>query len=198
MSAEAEHHEVVIVGGGVSGLFTAKKLIAAGIEDVIVLESRGGVGGRISTTRDSDGNPMFNNFAWRVSETNTMMIELAKELGLKLVPQTTPPAKEGKHEHGKCKHGPYSCDREEEKKREVPENRAPLSDFATAGLNASAGEADFQDRNSGYAGRTSQVRKSHISFYYLSRNLPRIVTLLFSTAHSVMLMTDFFPRGKPR
>jgi hypothetical protein len=100
---------------------------------------------------------MFNNFAWRVSEENTMMIELAKELDIKLIPQTTPPPKEAKKDHGQCKHGPYSCDRKEDTPREIAQHRPPLSDFASASL-CSAGEADFQDRNSGYAGRTSQVR----------------------------------------
>jgi len=156
MSMDTEHHEVVIVGGGVGGLFTAKRLIAAGIDDVVVLEARGGLGGRISTTRDDDGNALFNNFAWRDSETNSMMIELAKELDIKLIPQTTPESKQGK-----CKHGPMSCDRKEEKVRPMGENRPPLSDFCAAGLN-SATEADYQDRASGYAGRTSQVRKKSI------------------------------------
>jgi monoamine oxidase len=148
MSSAPEHHEVIIVGGGTGGLFTARKLLASGtIQDVVVLESRGSVGGRVITTRDGDGNPLFNNFAWRISEENTMMLELSKELGLNLIPQTTPPARDRHEEgHGKCRHGPYSCDRKEEVQREVPKNRAPLSDFAKAGLAVSAAEADFQVR----------------------------------------------------
>lgn len=152
-----EHHEVIIVGGGTGGLFAAKKLLDAGI-DVMVLESRPFVGGRVSTTRDGDGNPMFNNFAWRVSEENTMMRALAKDLGLNLIPQTTPPPDDEAKGHGKCKHGVLSsmgCEAHEA--REIVPNRAPLSDFAQASL-ASASKADLQDRESGYAGRTAQVR----------------------------------------
>ena len=153
-----EHHEVIIVGGGTSGLYTAHKLInSGGIDDVIVLESRGFVGGRIVTTRDNDNKkPLFNNFAWRVSEANPMMLQLARELDIKLVPQFTPPPIVGREQDRKCKHGPLSCDRREEHLREVPKNRPPLSDFAKASLNSST-EADLQDRESGYAGRTSQV-----------------------------------------
>ena len=154
----AEHHEVVIVGGGTGGLYTAKKLVDAGVDDVVVLESRPFVGGRVSTTRDDDGNPLFNNFAWRVSQENTMMMDLAKQLGLKLIPQTTPPAEDEKEGHGNCKHGVLSsmgCESLVEKRKVTP-NRPPLSDFAQASLE-SAKQADKQDRESGYAGRTGQV-----------------------------------------
>ena len=155
-----EHHEVIIVGGGVSGLLTARKLLAAGITDVIVLEGRPGVGGRIVTTRDDDGKPLFNNFAWRVSEANPMMLALCQELGLELTAQATPPSRNQDQKHGKCKHGPYSAKCTHSNTIQVADGRAPLSDFANSSLTVSAGEADFQDRNSGYAGRTSQVRKT--------------------------------------
>jgi len=152
-----EHHEVLIVGGGTCGLYTANKLVEAGIRDVIVLESRGGVGGRVSTTRDENGNPMFNNFAWRIRETNTMMLALAKELDIKLVKQTTPPPADPVKGHANCKHGVLSSmNCQEKEKREVAKNRPPLSDFAEACLD-SASEADKQDRERGYVGRTRQV-----------------------------------------
>jgi len=85
-----EHHEIVVCGGGTAGLFAANKLKAAGVEDVAVLEARPFVGGRIQTTRDDDENPLFNNFAWRVSEVNHMMIDLCNDLGIELIPQYTP------------------------------------------------------------------------------------------------------------
>lgn len=157
-SQHSHHHAVIIVGGGTGGLFTARRLIDAGIRDVVVLEARGGVGGRISTTRNDDGDPLFNNFAWRVSEENTMMRALATELGIELVPQTTPSQPKSSDEtnrHKLCKHGPLSCDREGPNMA-TGEHRPPLSDFAAASL-LSAREADYQDRESGYAGRTSQI-----------------------------------------
>jgi phytoene dehydrogenase-like protein len=69
-------YEVVVVGGGVGGLFTANRLIQAGTKDVVVLEGRAFVVGLVSTTHDADDNPLFNNFAWSVGEENTMMQDL--------------------------------------------------------------------------------------------------------------------------
>jgi monoamine oxidase len=145
--------EVVVVGGGVSGLFTANRLMKAGIKDVVVLEGRAFVGGRIGTTRDDDDNPLFNNFAWRVGESNTMMHDLAKELGIKLIKQTTPP--EGSNQ-SKLEVMSSKDSKPQECATEIPKNRAPLSAFAAASL-TSASNADLQDRESGYASRTSQI-----------------------------------------
>jgi len=154
--SNSEHHEVIIVGGGTAGLFTAKRLQQAGIQDVIVLEARPFVGGRVQTTRDDDDSVLFNDFAWRVGEKNAKMIALAKELDIELIPQTTPEC-----QSAECKHGVLSdmgCDKDakQEIKMDVQKGRAPLSDFAAASLK-SATAADQQDRESGYAGKTSQV-----------------------------------------
>jgi monoamine oxidase len=153
-----QHHEVVCVGGGTGGLFAANKLKEAGVDDVVVLEARPFVGGRIQTTRDDDENPLFNDFAWRVSEVNPMMINLCKELDIKLIPQFTPIPSDGR-ELTNCKHGPLSSlDCDVCKEVEINPNRPPLSDFAKASLQ-SASAADKQDRETGYAGRSAQVRK---------------------------------------
>lgn len=159
----SEHHEVVIVGGGVAGLYTAYRLIkteGTSINDIVVLEGRPVLGGRISTHRDGDGNVLFNNFGWRVGELNKEMIELAKELDIKLIPQVTPPEDKKKDEDEQCRHGPAghvcSVTQREREQYVVPEGRAPLSDFATACL-IGTDQADKQDRESGYAGRTAQI-----------------------------------------
>ena len=166
----AETHEIVVVGGGTAGLRVANKLIADGIKDVVVLESRSWVGGRVTTTRDPDGKAMFNNFAWRVGDVsvNPKMHAICEELGINLIQQVTPPPEDKENGHGKSKHGVLSslrhmktCKGKEVPKeppepRTVPPNRAPLSDFATASIGSTT-DADLQDRESGYAGRTSQI-----------------------------------------
>ncbi|CAB9502823.1 Endoribonuclease L-PSP [Seminavis robusta] len=158
-----EHHEVIIVGGGVAGLYTAYRLLQSDttkIDDIVVLEGRPVVGGRVTTHRDGDSNVLFNDFGWRVGEVNKEMIALAKELDITLIPQVTPPEDKDKEGKGQCKHGPagHVCSgtQEERDKYVLPEGRAPLSDFATASL-ISAAKADEQDRQSGYAGRTAQI-----------------------------------------
>jgi len=156
------HHEVICVGGGTAGLLAANKLKEAGVDDVVVLEARPFVGGRIQTTRDDDGNPLFNNFAWRVSEVNPMMINLCKELDIKLIPQFTPKPSDGK-ELASCKHGPLSSlDCEVCEETLITPNRPPLSDFAKASLQSASG-ADNQDRETGYAGRSAQVLRQLIT-----------------------------------
>ena len=62
-------------------MHTALRLVEAGITDVKLYEGRGALGGRVQTTKDADGKPMFNDFAWRVGDGNKRMLALAKELG---------------------------------------------------------------------------------------------------------------------
>ena len=148
-----EHHEVVIVGGGVAGLYTAYRLTTthakSNVNDIVVLEGRPMVGGRVTTQRDAGGNVLFNNFGWRVGEVNTEMIALAKELGINLIPQVTPPEDKAQEGQGQCRHGPgghvCSVTNAHREQYKVPEGRAPLSDFATAAL-LGANHADRQDR----------------------------------------------------
>lgn len=154
---KAGHHEIIVCGGGTAGLSVANQLKGKGIEDVVVLEARPFVGGRIQTTRDEDDSPLFNDFAWRVSEVNPMMIALCKDLGINLIPQFTPKPSDPSQELGQCKHGPLSSlDCEVRKEAEINPNRPPLSDFAKTSLQ-SASAADNQDRETGYAGRSAQV-----------------------------------------
>jgi len=173
----ADHHEVVIIGGGIGGLHTAFRLIEGGKKDVKIYEGRGGLGGRVTTTRDKDGKALFNNFAWRVGETNTNMIALCKEIGVKLIEQFTP--EHTKHKGAQCDGG---CDESSKiETHKPPDGRAPLSAYATHCLKSTQ-LADKQDRESGYAGRTAQVSfpgESHGSKNYIVENgMNRIATVL--------------------
>ena len=161
------HHTVIIIGGGVGGLYTAKRLLENSSLDVKLFESRGTLGGRVVTTRGEDGKPLFNDFAWRIGETNSEMLKLAKELGIELREQfTPPPAPVNKHPEGSQETG--SGDKKHTDCPTHPEGRAPLSTFASFCLESTSG-ADRVDRESGYAGRTAQIAfpgESHGSLNY--------------------------------
>ncbi|CAB9498064.1 amine oxidase [Seminavis robusta] len=151
-SPEVLHLPVVVVGGGMGGLYTAHQLLNKynfKSEDIVVLEARRGVGGRLVTTTHDVTNGQtpevkFNDFAWRIGETNTMMLQLAKDFGVELVEQFTPPADASKKESHEFDTKPRT------------ENKAPLSTYSAAALESTT-LADLQDRESGYAGRTAQI-----------------------------------------
>ncbi|NKY59555.1 flavin monoamine oxidase family protein [Nocardia flavorosea] len=76
--------DVVIVGAGLSGLTSADQLIRAGYE-VVVLEGRDRVGGRIRTTEIADV-PVDAGATW-VAPDHDEVHALAARLGIELVPQ---------------------------------------------------------------------------------------------------------------
>jgi uncharacterized protein with NAD-binding domain and iron-sulfur cluster len=49
--------DVLIVGGGLAGLATAAELVDAGMR-VTVLEKRAVLGGKVSSWRDAEGDPV--------------------------------------------------------------------------------------------------------------------------------------------
>lgn len=55
--------KVVVIGAGMAGLAAAKRLVEQGME-VIVLEAKGAIGGRVFTERSVDGIPMDLGAGW--------------------------------------------------------------------------------------------------------------------------------------
>ncbi|WP_201714893.1 NAD(P)/FAD-dependent oxidoreductase [Rossellomorea arthrocnemi] len=47
--------EVIIIGGGLSGIMAARTLIEKGVEDILILEKSSSVGGRLATERVGEG-----------------------------------------------------------------------------------------------------------------------------------------------
>ncbi|GAA3047948.1 flavin monoamine oxidase family protein [Streptomyces glomeratus] len=78
------HHDVIVLGAGLAGLAAARDLAAAGT-DVLVLEARDRVGGRVEQTRTADGRTVQLG-GEVVGRGHTAYVQLAKELGLELVP----------------------------------------------------------------------------------------------------------------
>ncbi|GGN49281.1 monoamine oxidase [Streptomyces albiflavescens] len=78
------HHDVIVLGAGLAGLAAARDL-AAGGADVLVLEARDRVGGRVEQARLPDGRTVQLG-GEVVGRAHTAYLELAEELGLKTVP----------------------------------------------------------------------------------------------------------------
>jgi monoamine oxidase len=85
--ADPRSTEVVIIGAGLAGLTAADQLTAAG-HDVLVLEGRDRVGGRLHTTKVA-GIPVDAGATW-VAPGHTAMRELAARFDVDFVPQFRP------------------------------------------------------------------------------------------------------------
>lgn len=77
--------DVVIVGGGLSGLIAAREVLAAGREP-LVLEANDRVGGRILTEEPIPGVPVELGAQW-IGDTHRRMEALAADLGVGLFAQ---------------------------------------------------------------------------------------------------------------
>ncbi|MFJ8074227.1 flavin monoamine oxidase family protein [Streptomyces sp. NPDC096176] len=78
------HHDVIVLGAGLAGLAAARDL-AAGGADVLVLEARDRVGGRVEQATLPDGR-LVQLGGEVVGRAHTAYLALAAELGLTLVP----------------------------------------------------------------------------------------------------------------
>ncbi|WP_183392758.1 flavin monoamine oxidase family protein [Kineococcus radiotolerans] len=83
-SATTRSVDVVVVGAGLAGLAAADQLVQAG-HDVVIVEGRDRIGGRIHTTEVA-GVPVDAGATW-VGPHHTEVRDLASRLGVQLVPQ---------------------------------------------------------------------------------------------------------------
>ncbi len=84
-AGESLSADVVVVGAGLSGLVAARGLAHAG-RDVVVLEARERVGGRLLNASIGDGVTIDLGGAW-VGSDHVRVQRLAAELGIELFPQ---------------------------------------------------------------------------------------------------------------
>lgn len=82
---------VVVVGAGLAGLSAARRLVASGV-DTVVVEARDRVGGRTEGGTTADGTPVELGGQW-LGPTQNRMYELVDELGL----ETFPTYNRGRH-----------------------------------------------------------------------------------------------------
>jgi len=76
--------EIVIIGGGASGLYTAFRLGPEYGSKVCLFEKREELGGRIKDVSKRPDGPVFGTGALRVIENQKVVIDLADELGIEL------------------------------------------------------------------------------------------------------------------
>lgn len=74
------NYDTIIVGGGISGLFTGYKLSETG-KKILIIEASERLGGRIKTTYQKDF--FYESGAARFHKTHTKLLSLIDELGLK-------------------------------------------------------------------------------------------------------------------
>lgn len=59
----SDRHSVIVLGAGMAGISAAERLVANGYNDVIVLEARDRIGGRVYV-RELDGNRIHMGAQW--------------------------------------------------------------------------------------------------------------------------------------
>ncbi len=77
--------EVIVIGAGMSGIAAASELKKNGI-DVLVLEARNRIGGRIYSDRSANNVPFEIGAGWIEGIDGSPLVPLAKRLGVQMIP----------------------------------------------------------------------------------------------------------------
>jgi monoamine oxidase len=76
---------VVVIGAGLAGLVAARELVAAGVEDVVVVDGRDRIGGRLADWPRPDGTMLMKGGEF-TSPSQPQLLALAAELGIAAEP----------------------------------------------------------------------------------------------------------------
>lgn len=82
LAEEPEHHKIIVIGAGISGLAAANQLKELGSMDVVILEARDRYGGRMLTDRSTE-YPLDLGASWIHGIYNNPITELANKYGAK-------------------------------------------------------------------------------------------------------------------
>ncbi|XP_076055663.1 peroxisomal N(1)-acetyl-spermine/spermidine oxidase-like [Oratosquilla oratoria] len=86
--AAAERRDVIIVGGGVSGLTALDELLRSGVTNVLLLEAQDQLGGRIKTVR-TKGVVVEDGAEWIHGDKRNPLFRLALDLGSVVSPMSS-------------------------------------------------------------------------------------------------------------
>ncbi|XP_067266670.1 spermine oxidase-like [Chanodichthys erythropterus] len=81
-SSGQENGKVVVIGSGFAGLAAAASLVKAGFEDVLVIEAKERVGGRVHTTKPFTENVIEVGANWIHGQKGNPVFKIAKEKNL--------------------------------------------------------------------------------------------------------------------
>ncbi len=81
--------DVVVIGAGAAGIAAARKLIAEGLE-VVVIEAAGHIGGRALTDTQALGQPFDRGASWLQGPADLPHLALANELDFELIDHSSP------------------------------------------------------------------------------------------------------------
>lgn len=85
---ESEYHDVIVIGAGISGLGAANQLKELGYDDVIILEARDRIGGRLWSDRSYSGDSYALDIgaSWIHGNTSNPITILAEKYGAEMMP----------------------------------------------------------------------------------------------------------------